>query len=253
MTKNYSGKSYKRYRKNKFGFLFFLCLLMIMVVITFNVADIVSSLIINKGSIFYNNTYYVPSQTYYALSVASFNDKAKAINFAQDIKVKGGAGYVKESGDYYVLLSMYKSQFDAQNVKAKLESEEMKVQILNINIPKLTFKFSESEKDAYKLSNEFLSCYDFLYDLSIKYDSGTIPYKDAINEINVKVSSLSYTQDIIATSKEVLSLKEKATTLINKLKNLSIVTSEGYIFNSEIKNTYFEIVFDYIDLCKSIS
>ncbi len=249
MTKNYR----RRYRGQKKGFFFLLSMLAIGVFIAFNIADIISSMIIGKGSIFYNGNMYIPSKTFYAISCGNFSKNDDAILQAGDVASKGGAGYVYHSGDYYVLLSMYASQVDAGSVKEKLKEDKIDAKIININIPKLTIKFSDSDKNLSKLSEEFLKTFEFLYDISIKYDSGSINYQQCKVYFTTKVAELEYAKNLSPTTKEGLVIKNKAIKMIELLKNLSLVQKDGYLLNSAIKYAYFEIVFDYISLCKSIS
>lgn len=249
MTKNYRRK-YSWRKRN----IFFISLItLIGVIIAFNIADVISSMIIGRGSIFYNGNMYIPSKTFYAISCENFAKKDDAIAFAGTVASKGGAGFVYQSGDYYVLLSMYSSQVDAQSVKEKLKEDKIDAKIININIPKLDIKFSDSDKNISKLAGEFLDCFEFLYDIAVKYDSGNLTYDQCKLYLATKVADLEYAKGLHPTTKEGLEIKNKALKTIELIKNLTLVSKEGYLFNSSIKYVYFQIVFDYIALCKSIS
>lgn len=250
MTKIYRSKFR---RKNKKGFLFLLVLIMLGLVVSFNIADIISSFIIGKGSIFYNGNMYLSSKTFYAISIDSFMHHDEALACAGQVAQKGGAGYIHQSGEYYVMLAMYSSQVDANSVKEKLKEDKVDCKIVNINIPKLSIKFSDDDKNIVKVAKEFLNAFDFLYDLAIKYDAGSISYEQAILTIKNKIAEMEYIKQITPSTKQGLIIKEKALKLIEMIKNLSVIGKNGYVFNSTIKYTYFEIVFDYINLCKSIS
>lgn len=248
MTKIYR----RRFKGKRKSFLFIIFILLIGVIVAFNIADIISSMIIGKGSIFYNGNMYIPSKTFYAISCNSFSKKDDAILLAGDVASKGGAGYVYQSGDYYVLLSMYSSQVDAQSVKEKLKEDKIDAKIININIPKLEIKFSDSDKNVSLLAEEFLKVFEFLYDLSVKYDSGGISYEQCKVYLTTKIAELEFVKNLSPTTKEGLAVKNKSLKMVEILKNLTLVEKEGYLLNSSIKYAYFEIVFDYINLCKSI-
>ncbi len=250
MTKIYRSKLRQ---KNKKGFLFLLVLIMLGLVVSFNIADIISSFIIGKGSIFYNGNMYLSSKTFYAISIDSFSNHNEALSCAGQVAQKGGAGYIHQSGEYYVMLAMYSSQVDANSVKEKLKEDKVDCKIVNINIPKLSIKFSDDDKNIVKVAKEFLNAFDFLYDLSIKYDAGSISYEQAILTIKNKIAELEYIKHTTPSTKQGLVIKEKALKLVEMIKNLSIIEKTDYVLNSTIKYTYFEIVFDYINLCKSIS
>ncbi len=249
MPKNY----HKKYSRKGKGFFFLLAALAIGVFVCFNIADIVSSLIIGKGSIFYNGGAYISSKTFYALSNGSFSSKDKAIERAGKVSAIGGAGYVYRSGDFYVFLSMYSSQIDANSVKDKLKEDGVEAKIVNINIPKLNLKFSDKDKNLSTLAKEFLKAFDYLYEMSINYDSGKVSYESCIISLKSKVAELEYAKALNPTTMEGIKVKQKALKMIELLKNLSQVPKNEYAFNSGIKYTYFEIVFDYIALCKSKS
>lgn len=249
MTKIYR----KKYSGQKRGFLFVIFILAIGLIVAFNVADVISSMIIGKGSIFYNGIMYISSKTFYAISCDNFAKKDDAITLAGTVASKGGAGFVYQSGDYYVLLSMYSSQVDAQSVKEKLKEDKINAKIININIPKLEIKFSESDKNISKLAKEFLDCFEYLYDIAVKYDAGSLTYEQCRVYFTTKIAELEYVKGLDPTTKEGLEIKNKALKMIEMIKNLTLVSKEGYLLNSAIKYAYFEIVFDYIVLCKSIS
>ena len=250
MTKNYR-KNFRR--KSKKGFLFCLVLIMLGLVVTFNIADIISSFIMGKGSIFYNGNIYLSAKTFYAISIDSFEVFDDALECGGEVAQKGGAGYIYQSGEYYVLLAMYSSQLDAKSVQEKLREDKIESKIVNINIPKFTFKFSDKDEKIADVAKEFLKSFDFLYDLAIKYDAGSASYEQTIITIKNKIAELEYIRQVTPSSKQGLVIKEKSLKMIELLKSLTLVEKEGYLFNSTIKYTYFEIVFDYIKLCKSIS
>jgi ATPase subunit of ABC transporter with duplicated ATPase domains len=103
------------------------------------------------------------------------------------------------------------------------------------------------------IRNVLSSAFDFLYDLAIKYDAGSISYEQAVLTIKNKIAELEYIKQITPSTKQGLIIKEKALKLIEMIKNLSVIGKNDYVLNSTIKYTYFEIVFDYIKLCRSIS
>ena len=65
-------------------------------------------------------------------------------------------------------------------------------------------------------------------------------------------SGVEFVKNLSPTTKEGLVVKNKSLKMVEILKNLTLVEKEGYLLNSSIKYAYFEIVFDYINLCKSI-
>ena len=81
MTKIYR----RRFKGKRKSFLFIIFILLIGVIVAFNIADIISSMIIGKGSIFYNGNMYISSKTFYAISCNSFSKKDDAILFENDL------------------------------------------------------------------------------------------------------------------------------------------------------------------------
>ena len=254
MTKKYSKHSYRAGYKSNTSFVFLVVLFSIFVFVAFNIADIFSSLIMNKGSIFYNNKYYISAKTYYAVSLGGYQSLDEAKLNASQVALKGGAGYIHQSGDYYVILSLYKSRIDADSVVEKLKSNDaVNAIIVNVNIPQLTVNFSNNEALLEDMCKEFLDCYEFLYDLSIKFDSAIIQYENALQEIKNRVNGYKKYEELNCTSWEAISIKENFKQLVQRLNSLIITQNDNYLFNSRLKYTYLQIVFDYIFLCKSIS
>ena len=125
--------------------------------------------------------------------------------------------------------------------------------IVNVNIPQLTVNFSNNEALLEDMCKEFLDCYEFLYDLSIKFDSAIIQYENALQEIKNRVNGYKKYEELNCTSWEAISIKENFKQLVQRLNSLIITQNDNYLFNSRLKYTYLQIVFDYIFLCKSIS
>ena len=125
---------------------------------------------------------------HFVLSMAGTSE-ADAQSFAQDIYIRGGAGVViKEDEIFYVIMSAYKTDKDAEKVISSLDQNEYRLSIkkvtANLNISKSLTK--EEQSLANKSFNFLLETIDNLYNLSTTLDSGKILKSDA----NLKAKSL---------------------------------------------------------------
>jgi len=74
----------------------------------------------------------IEPMVYYAIQVGAFNGIENAKILAQDIKQKGGAGYIIEDEYYRVIAMAYASETDCLSVKEQLKDQGVESQIYKI-------------------------------------------------------------------------------------------------------------------------
>ncbi len=260
MTESFEYRT-KRFRKNfkKFSVFFLICFIVVFVLIVLNIADLFSTAITNKGSLLYGEKIRITNMIYYGVSVFNSNTEENTKDAARQVSKQGGAGFVLNMGDYYVLSSIYPSHESALEVKENLEKSGVEARIININAPVINInykgnKLKENEEIFSSFNNLFLS----LYDISLEYDLGN---KTAV-DVKKEISSLSTSFSQKITDFSAIYEKEKNTfqkvllDALNKAKlkidTLLTVETMELKLNSEIKKCYCEIVFDYYMLAKTI-
>lgn len=246
-------------RAKKVSFIFLLVFIVVFVLVVFNVADLFSSAITNKGSILYGEKIRISNTIYYGVSLYNSTEKQKSEEQAKDIIKQGGAGFVYCMGEYYVLGGIYLSHEDAVEVKEKLVSDNIEAKIININVPVINLNY----KGAHKKENEevfslFKTLFDSVYSLSIDFDLGDITMqelKSNINKISVdfseKISNFDaiYQKEKFDFQKEIIDALGRVKVSIN-----TILTHNGadLTLNSKIKNVCCSIVNEYYNLAKVI-
>lgn len=196
--------------------------------------------------------------TMYAMQVGAYTAEDNALKAAEDIRNRGGAGYVVNDGSYRVLAFGYDNEGDANTVKEQLKSvANMESGIYAINVPSLEFKITGEDKNLSAVDGAFktyLSSKDKVGELALKLDTNEITAQDALEEMNVIKDELIKVQnsiDKLAKSDEKLSgfnsLYNEIITQFNSLGG-----SDTIILSAGIKNIYMNMVCRYADYVKGI-
>lgn len=261
MTTHFYHKSKNKKRHKHFGVssVFWIGIVLIVCLIGINFADIISSLLSYKTSIFSGGKIRVPNSTMYAISLGQVSEITQAEDLANKVIKQGGAGYIYQSGDYFVFASLYDSVIDAKSVVDKLKQDNTQASIVNINIPviKLNYK-GKYEKQLLDGIGFFKKCYQELYKMSLAYDSGQITTAKLKDQISSLISLSKQTQNSIEKiiNKEnntcALMLENKLLSITSLLEKLNITPAEGLLINGNIKNCYFKVIFLNIEYAKQV-
>lgn len=237
----------------KFSVVFFMALL-VLVVGFFSYAF---SNFLTIGKIVNINTNFISSgKTIYAISLETENSLEEATKKAQEYKLKGGAGYVFKDGtlNYKILSSAYSSKKDAQSVSNNLIESGISAEIVELNFLPINLKISLNSKESETLKkgiNLFYSNYLSLYELGNKFDQNKLDEVSVKKEINYMISDNS---DVIEEISKTFSTSNNIAVLYSKIylgqinKTLNKLLTTENLLSSEIKNSYFEIIFQYLSL-----
>ncbi len=249
-------------KKSKF---FFTSVLILTFALTIALADLFSS-VITIGNFAFLPSQSVKSSGYkiYAISLNKAQTHAQASTQIQDIKLRGGAGYIySNSGLYYCIASAYENQNDALNVQTNLQEKDISSEIIEITINEISIDttFTGSEKNSLlEVLSSFKNTFKTLYDLSISLDTGT---KDVIQcKVDVqshynKVVKIKQDYENIFKNKltsEIFQTKLKLTehlTIIESIINLDL--NEKVLLSSQIKECYLKIVILNKELANDLS
>ena len=247
-------KIYRRNRMSKnrvLSTVFVLVVAGISFFVILNVADFISSTLMNKSSIFYGGNVRSNGYVMYGMCFYQVSGKTEAEVLSESIKNQGGAGYIQQQGDYFVYASMYASFADANSVKEKLGGS---ANVVNISVPAINFKFGGSADEIVSALGAFKKIYEALYKVSLDYDQGIIDTAGAKGAIK---SCIELAQPDL---NKILSIKDDnvklvISTLTKTLDHLKLLSGRQYWgleFNAAIKYAYFEAVFNNIALAKSL-
>lgn len=248
---------------------YFSAILSILVIIISICLSITSAMLLSDfitvGSLSFEKIDNIKKNSYtiYAVSLYQTTIKSNAQSYSDNIISKGGAGYIKYSnGNYYVLTSGYKEQNDAENVITKLSNQGITANLLEINIPSISFseQYTPSQSSVLNSAiNCFSNSFDSLYDMSVALDTNISTESDIYNQL----SSLLSTQNQInnefnktfsnqLTSK-LIQIKIALMSIIEITEDLLDKKNTTTPLSSSIKHCYFEIIDKQLDLYSTIN
>ena len=198
----------------------------------------------------------------YAVYAYKTETKATALNMSEIVMKKNGAGFIEQDDNaYYVYLAAYENENDAKKVQENLKDSEQTSEIKKISFPEISFKAQTSSQEKTALNSavcSYLNMYKKLYDLSVSVDTNLYTeleaknlLKDIVNEFEKIKSNFENNFNSKLTS-SILSLKLSLNNVSEILKNLSEYSSTTIPYSAKIKNCYFEILFEYLNLKNNI-
>lgn len=255
MTKNFNAS-----KKSKFFSLFFM---LISFALCISLAGVFSSLITVGG--FSNITSGDAKSSgfvVYAVSLYKTQTKAQAREMSEVTMRKNGAGYIYQDDEaFYVFASCYENKADAEKVVSNLKENEVSSSIkdLQFNEILLKSKMTEQEKTVLiKALSSFKNLYKKLYDLSVSIDTKLlteIQAKVLLNDIISEQNKVQTNFETIFNSKltsTLLEIKLSLSNISNILNNLADFSSLDIPYTSQVKNTYFQVLFEYNSLSSKI-
>lgn len=255
MTKSFSSN-----KKTKFFSIFFM---IISFALCISLAGVFSSLITVGG--FSNITSGDAKSSgfvVYAVSLYKTQTKAQAREMSEVTMRKNGAGYIYQDNEaFYVFASCYENKADAEKVVSNLKENEVSSSIkdLQFNEILLKSKMTEQEKTVLiKALSSFKNLYKKLYDLSVSIDTKLlteIQAKVLLNDIISEQSKVQTNFETIFNSKltsTLLEIKLSLSNISNILNNLADFSSLDIPYTSQVKNTYFQVLFEYNSLSSKI-
>lgn len=249
------SKSQRKYRKiksnraKKLSFLFIFVCLMLVFLIVVNFADIFSSIITHKGSLFSVNKIETSSYSVYGVSIKDYANEEDALNYANSVTNKGGAGYVYQSGEYFVLGNAYQSLNEATEIKENLLKLGYNARIVNIKVDAIckTYRGNNS-KSLTACLNWFRNCYNSLYEEGLNFDKNLSNRNQtnsclanvltSLAQLNIELNSFKSAAD--KDIKNAVSPHFKACKEL--LENLLYNKDSDLIFSSKMKFVSIQIV-----------
>ena len=251
-------KTYNRKKIAKFATLFtmFLCLTLCI-----SFAELFSSLITVGGfSSITSGDVKQPSFSVYAISLYATETKVQAREMADITKRKNGAGYIWQGSEcYYVFASCYETEADAKKVEQNLKENGTNCTIVKLDFSDITIKAEVTNEEKTTLGSavhSFKDVYKKLYDLSVSIDTNLhteIQAKVLLGDITSEFAKVKTNYETLFNSKltsNLLDLKLSLTNVQNILNELAEFSSNEIPYTSQVKNTYFKVLYEYYNLSK---
>ena len=200
------------------------------------------------------NSVSIESQTVYAISTFSSDEKNNVEEQKENLQKQNGAGFVFQfDSKYHLVASVYENQNDAEKVKKNLQTAGLSAEILKIETPKKEVEGNFSNEEKTVLTNCLKSNFEIfkkLYDISISFDTKIFDETKAKLECNNVFSSHVSTKsnfDTLFKNHPSPALKEASQNLKNVQEILSNLIAEnfdssGQTFSSLIKQSYCNIL-----------
>jgi len=235
----------KNEKKGKGKIFVSVALLMTTLIILFFIANAFSNLLaFSTVTLYDSNAIVVKSYNVYMVEAKEFDNEESAKSFANELKLRGGAGVVIYDTTYKVIASCYNNLDDAQSVMEKLrdEYEMCSVYTLKLNKLKLLANTNSDELDSIDKSLEMFKTSGItLIELALKLDKGELNSSEikqslfslyeSINNLNVKFNDFSST---INNDKFVIA-QAKMDQEVELLKSLVESSSTSNRLSAEIK------------------
>lgn len=125
---------------------------------------------------------------YYAVQTGMYTDRKTAELYAENIRKRGGAGYVLYDGVYRVVASVYTKAVQARTVAERMGEAGVDATVFSFSLqPVSDSSLSATDRNTLVTVSEYTTyCYETLYDLSIQIDTGTL----TDSELQAKLTAL---------------------------------------------------------------
>jgi hypothetical protein len=202
--------------------------------------------------------------TMYAIQMGAFTDNSNAEVFAQELRGKGGAGYILNDGFSRVLAIGFQTEEDAKQVKEELKAGGIESHVYKIASAGVDMKIIATEanvsaiRSAYEMWEEkYVSLEKIIMDL----DSGTISPLEAYGKIKDTKAAIEEKKNEL----EALNVNQKDNVILTGLVNLyesGVISldeillqssSDKVAISSKIKYTYIEMLMRYKDYMDQIT
>ena len=203
-----------------------------------------------------------PAFCVYAISLYKTSTKAQARELSEMVMRKNGAGYIYQGDDaFYVFASCYENKADAENVVKNLKENGTTSEIIELNFEEIVIKSdltSQEKTTLNKALSSYKNLFKKLYDLSVSIDTklySEIESKVLLGDITSEQQKIKTNFETLFNSKLSSSLLEIKLSLLSVesiLDNLADFSSETIPYTSQVKNTYFSILFQYKTLASKL-
>ncbi len=258
---NLTKKSFKKSKKlKKFSILFVLSFTLILFALIINFSDIFSSIITNKNSLFYSDKIEVASYSVYAVSIKDFSNIEEASKYSEKVKEQGGAGYIYESGEKFVLLFGYPNLIEAKEIQNNFIELGYNSRIVNLKVDAISHRYKGENGNNIELSVKFFrNLYQELYQSCIEFDKNNLN-KTQLNTLIVQnLTKISNFSKILENKKRGVDAKitniitNKFEKIENLLKEILHFEKDDVLLTSKIKEVCLKIVLENAEMNKKIN
>ncbi|MCH5164162.1 MAG: hypothetical protein J1F36_04020 [Clostridiales bacterium] len=187
--------------------------------------------------------YRYEAKEYYAVVMGKYDSESAALTAAEEIKARGGGGYVIAEQPFGVVAAVYQSEADALTVAERYGYEV-----------KSTGKYTiTASREKVKLCALPEQLFDSIYSASLSLDKGEISEAAASYALNRAEETINeYKKELVALNSSADKLLSAVEKMYDKL-TLSILKESSYSVSSRLKYCLSEVTFIYKSFLISIS
>ncbi|HHU79222.1 MAG: SPOR domain-containing protein [Caldicoprobacterales bacterium] len=202
--------------------------------------------------------------TIYAIQMGAFTDGSNAEAFAQELRNKGGAGYILDDGFYRVMAIGFQSEEDAQKVRKGLKDDDIEAHVYKMAASGVNMEITATKDNVAAISSAYESWeknYRSLEDIIVSLDSGSvspIEASDRIRAIKTEMGQMkNQLQEISSNQSNNAILSGLAALYDSSCQSLDKVLSKNVddkvAISSVIKYTYIDMFMQYKDYMEQIT
>ena len=200
----------------------------------------------------------------YAIQMGAFADEENAEAFSQQLKKRGGAGYIYNNGFYRVMAIGFQSEDDAKQVRDELRAEDIESHVYKLATGGADMQITATQENvdiirsAYGIWEEK---YRSLEEIIVSLDSGAISPSEAVDKIREtktemelkkeKLQEINAGQNNNAILAGLVELYNGSCLSLDKV--LSKNSNDKVAISSEIKYTYIDMLMLYKDYMEQIT
>lgn len=258
---NLTKKSFKKSKKfKKFSILFFFAFSLVLFALIINFSDIFSSIITNKNSIFYSGKIEVPSYSVYAVSIKDFSSLDDATKCSEEVKKQGGAGYIYENGEKFVLLCGYPNLIEAKEIQNNFLELGYNSRIVNLKVDAVSHKYKGENGYYIEQSIQLIrNIYQDLYQQCIEFDKNNVAKTQINSLIAQNITKIAEYNKLLKNKKSGIDAKfiniisKSFENIENLLKQILYFEEENILLSSKVKEVCLKVVLENVEMNKKIN
>lgn len=210
------------------------------------------------------DTLKAKSITLYGIQMGAFTDEENAKAFSQELKTRGGAGYIFNDGFYRVMAIGFQSEEDAIQVKEELKTDEIESHVYKLTTAGADMEITAKEENIREIRSAFEiweEKYRTIEEIIVSLDSGGITPLEASDKIRGLKAEMEQKRDKLHEMNGNQNNNVILTGLVrlydNSCRSLDIIlsqnTNDKVAISSEIKYTYIDMLMQYKDYMEQIT
>ncbi len=204
------------------------------------------------------------SLTLYGIQMGAFTDEENARAFSQELKARGGAGYIYNNGFYRVMAIGFQSEEDARKVREELKTDDIESHVFKLATSGADMQVTATVENVMEIRSAYEiweENFRLMEQMVVSLDSDSITSLEAADKINAQKTEMeqkrnklqemnaNQSNNVILTG--LVGLYDESCRSLDKI--LSENANDKVAISSEIKYTYIDMLMQYKDYMEKIT